>query len=230
MRTAAKEAGTPSLPPNPSSALADTPPSLFPEKRRLASLESARALRAARHAAAFPTWESSILPNWRVVLHPDAEGLTLRKLWWEGTMPVRWRGRLWGLCIGNGLAVSKGSYSSHLERARKGVERGDGVWEEVMRRLEEDVEDTLPTLKLFQKGGVMHQELVDVLLAYTAYAASVDLRPPRYVRGSLFPITFSLADTHRELQPIGIACPAAMLCASPPSLPSLSAFELTSFA
>jgi TBC1 domain family member 14 len=179
MRTAAKEAGS-SCPSTPS-RLARRSPSSFAEKRRLASLESARALRTARHAAAFPTWESSILPNWRVVLHPDAEGLALKKLWWEGTMPVRWRGRLWGLCIGNGLAVSKGSYAGHLGRARKGVEQEQRSWAEVMERLEKDVEDTLPTLKLFQKGGVMHEELVDVLLAYTAYAASLDLRAPRYV-------------------------------------------------
>ncbi|ORY82308.1 rab-GTPase-TBC domain-domain-containing protein [Leucosporidium creatinivorum] len=172
MRTAAKEA----------------------EKRRQATLASAAAARTARIASAFPTWESSILPNWRVVLHHDSEGLSLRKLWWEGTMPVRWRGRLWGLCVGNGLAVSKGSYSGHLDKARKAV--GEGRWEEVVERLERDVEETLPTLKLFQKGGVMHDELVDVLLAYTMYASSVSLRPPRY--------------------PVGIACPAAMLLVNMP--------------
>lgn len=67
----------------------------------------------------------------------------------------------------------------------------EGRLAELMESLEADVEDTLPTLKLFQKGGVMHDELVDVLLAYAMYAATADggLRPPKHVSGALLPLS-----------------------------------------
>jgi hypothetical protein len=175
MRTASKDAGaSPQVLIFLPSSLTRT--SLSLEKRRKSRIEASAAARATKIATALPTWETSILPNWRSVLHPNAEGLALRKLWWSGTMPVRWRGRLWGLCVGNGLAVSKNSFTGHLARARKGVEDGSFPVE-VMKQLEDDVERTLPTLKLFQKGGVMHEELVDLLLAYTVYANE----QPRYV-------------------------------------------------
>jgi hypothetical protein len=91
-------------------------------------------------------------------------------------MPVRWRGRLWALAIGNGLAVPKSAYGNALAKVKRGLEEGwmEGVKEEA----EEDVEGTLPALKLFQKGGVMHEELVDLLLAWSVYEKA----EPRYVR------------------------------------------------
>ncbi|KAI5481595.1 TBC domain protein, Rab GTPase activator [Pseudohyphozyma bogoriensis] len=149
------------------------------EKRRKAGLEAAAAARAATLAAALPTWESTILPNWRAVLHDDATGKSLRKLWWDGTMPVRWRGRMWGLCIGNGLAVGKTAYASALARAQKGIDDGQYPLGE-KEKMEHDVEDTLPDLKLFQKdGGVMHEDLMGVLLAYSVHAGG----QPRYPEG-----------------------------------------------
>ncbi|KAL8277812.1 hypothetical protein RQP46_009795 [Phenoliferia psychrophenolica] len=149
------------------------------DRRRASNTEMAAAARAAVLASALPSWESSILPNWRVVLHEDAKGKALRRLWWDGTMPVRWRGRLWGLCVGNGLAVSRNAYATCLLRAQKGQSEGRYPGEE-WEALLEDVEMTLPTLKIFHKeGGVMHEELVDILLAYTVYWGG----QPRYPRG-----------------------------------------------
>ncbi|KAM0754750.1 hypothetical protein T439DRAFT_284256 [Meredithblackwellia eburnea MCA 4105] len=149
------------------------------QKRRRLQEEAAAAARASILAQTLPTWEVAILPNWRVVLNPDANGRALRKLWWDGTMPVRYRGRLWGLCVGNGLAVSKSAFTASLARAKKLVELGKYPEEELVA-MHEDVSDTLPTLKLFQKdGGVMHDELVDIILAYTVHW---DGRP-HYARG-----------------------------------------------
>lgn len=91
-------------------------------------------------------------------------------------MPVRWRGRLWSLVIGNSLSLAKHSFAGHLARAKKMLSEGT-YGKDVLEALEKDVEQTLPTLKLFQSGGVMHEDLVDLLLAYTVYASET----PRYV-------------------------------------------------
>lgn len=147
--------------------------------RRKSETEAASLARMAVLASALPTWETYILPNWRAVLRVDSEGLALRKLWWSGSMPVRFRGRLWGMCIGNGLALSRSAYGATLSRAKKGVSEGRYP-EEVMSALLKDVEQTLPKTKLFQKDGVMHDDLVDLLLAYSIYDGE-----PRYVRAPL---------------------------------------------
>lgn len=121
-----------------------------------------------------------MLPNWRAVTHESAEGRELRRLWWDGTMPVRWRGRLWSLCIGNGLAVSRTSFNGILDQARRGM--SDGTFpEETMAALEEDVQGTLRNLKLFQRGGAMHEDLVDLLLGYVVYTSKATAQKPRYV-------------------------------------------------
>ncbi|GAA6002018.1 hypothetical protein JCM10207_003040 [Rhodosporidiobolus poonsookiae] len=158
------------------------------EKRRQSEVEARSAARQASLAAAFPAWEQSILPNWRVVLHDDSAGRRLRQLWWDGTMPVRWRGRLWGMAIGNGLAVPKTAFAQAQTRVRKAVE--EGRLEEVRKEAEEDVERTLPTLKLFQRGGVMHEELMDLLLAWSTY----EKIKPRYPRGLAYPAALLLVN------------------------------------
>lgn len=145
------------------------------EKRRRSETEARTAARSAALSSAFPAWEKAILPNWRSVLHDNSQGRHLRRLWWDGTMPVRYRGRLWALAIGNGMAVPKSAYARALARVQPGLE--DGSLEDVKRAAEEDVEGTLPALKLFQRGGVMNEELVDLLLAWSVYEKA----EPRYV-------------------------------------------------
>lgn len=118
-------------------------------------------------------------------------------------MPVRFRGRLWSLCIGNGLAISKNQYALCLQRARDLLEvegavdregttgAGGGDDEANTRRVEAsarrrqelvefrdaarlEMQHVLPTLKLFQKGGVMHQDLLDLLLAWAVHNTDHD--------------------------------------------------------
>ena len=84
------------------------------------------------------------------------------------------------MCIGNGLAVSRSAYGVHLARARKGREEGRYPAGE-MEMLLRDVEETMTELKMFQEGGVMHEDLVELLMAYSVYSDGV----PRYVRCSL---------------------------------------------
>ncbi|KAK4050113.1 hypothetical protein OIV83_003684 [Microbotryomycetes sp. JL201] len=191
MRTASKEAGT--------SLFAFTGASrereegsirfLSAEKRRKAQLQQRAAARQHKIDLAYPAWDQAILPNWKSVLHDTPEGKHLRTLWWQGTMPTRYRGRLWGLCIGNGLAISKATLAGHVERARKAIAAGKYPQNELDKLLD-DVQSTLPTLKLFQKDGVMHDDLVDVLLAFTVFEAGA---------------------TGEVRYPAGLACPGAML-------------------
>ncbi|KAK4058330.1 hypothetical protein OIO90_000487 [Microbotryomycetes sp. JL221] len=159
------------------------------ERKRKAQEDQAAAARQHKIDLAFSAWEQAILPNWRAVLHDTPEGKHLRSLWWQGTMPTRYRGRLWGLCIGNGLAISKTTLHGHVERARKAVNESKYPQAE-LEKLERDVQETLPTLKLFQKDGVMHDDLVDILLAFTVFQAGL---------------------TGQVRYPIGLACPGALL-------------------
>lgn len=101
-------------------------------------------------------------------------------------MPVRFRGRLWSLCIGNGLAISKNAYSNALARAKKGLEEGREGISKFREEAEEEMERVLPTLKLFQKkGGVMHEDLLDLLLAWSVH----DQPMPRYVSLLSLPVS-----------------------------------------
>ncbi|GAA5967494.1 hypothetical protein JCM11641_000566 [Rhodosporidiobolus odoratus] len=156
--------------------------------RRKSAVEQRKVARAIALAVALPQWETSILPNWRVVQHEDAQGRALRRLWVDGTMPVRHRGRLWALAIGNGLAVPKSAFGVSQETAKRLED--EGRLEEVRRAAEEDVEGTLPTLKLFQKGGVMHDELMELLLVWSVYEKS----KPRYPKGLAYPAALLLVN------------------------------------
>lgn len=94
-------------------------------------------------------------------------------------MPVRFRGRLWSLCIGNGLAISKNQYQTNLDKAKKRLQQGDQTLRLFKEEAERDMEGCLPRMKLFQKqGGVMHDDLLDLLLAWSIHDP---LKPPIYV-------------------------------------------------
>lgn len=164
--------------------------SIGAEKRRQSQIETAAVLRSSILASTLPTWEKFMLPNWRAALRADPEGVSLRKLWHAGTMPVRFRGRLWGMVIGNGLAIGKASFASCLKKANTIVDAGKYP-KETMERLEQEIEETMPLLKLFQSGGVMHEDLRNILLAYSVFKDGL----PHYVRSRfLTSSSFALAD------------------------------------
>lgn len=161
------------------------------DRRHRAEAEARTAARNATLANAFPDWEKHILPNWRIVFHDDSQGRYLRRLWWNGTMPVRWRGRLWSLCIGNGLAMPKTAFARATDRAQH--LRREGKLVEVEAAAKEDVKRTLPALKLFQEDRVMHDDLIELLLAWSVY----EQRTPRYAEGLAFPAAMLLLNMPR---------------------------------
>lgn len=106
-------------------------------------------------------WESDIVPSWRAVLREHK----LRKLWWEGTMPENWRGRLWASVIGNALALAKTDYA----RALKRLDGDESKSEKLRSSVKASVEHVLPDLHLFQEGRPMHDELVELASAVCVY-------------------------------------------------------------
>ena len=130
-----------------------------------------------------PTWEKEILPNWKAARNNEA----LKKVWFSGSMPARYRSNLWSACIGNSLMVGKSSYVKSLALANS-LLKSDRFPAEDLQQLEEDLEQTLPQLKLFQTDGPMYEDLRNLCLAYSVFWKE----KPRYVR-LYFPRKLQLA-------------------------------------
>lgn len=72
-------------------------------KKKAAARAAKQQAREQASNSALSIWEKDILPNWKSVLRRD----DLRTVWWNGTMPPRYRSRFWQSCIGNGLVLGK---------------------------------------------------------------------------------------------------------------------------
>lgn len=119
-------------------------------------------------------WDEHVLPNWE---HTIRQPRT-RELWWRGIAP-RSRGEVWQRAVGNDLALTDESYRKALRRARDvDIEIPEGntneerekQWFKAIRR---DIRHTFPELKIFQPGGPLSEDLVDVLMAYSMYRRDV---------------------------------------------------------
>lgn len=102
-----------------------------------------------------------------------------RELWWRGVSP-RSRGAVWQRAIGNELALTEETYNKALKRAKdvRSIKDGD-VGESNQRArdwfaaIKQDASTAFPDLNLFQEGGPMHQNLIDVLESYSMYRSDV---------------------------------------------------------
>lgn len=120
-------------------------------------------------------WEEHVLPNWDQVIREPRT----RELWWRGVAPKS-RARVWQKAIGNELALTEVTYTKALQRAKNtesrfsrgggDVPRKEKAWFDAIRR---DVKVTFPDLNIFQPGGPLHDDLVDVLMAYSMYRSDV---------------------------------------------------------
>lgn len=102
-----------------------------------------------------------------------------RELWWRGVAP-RSRGAVWQRAIGNELALTEETYNKALQRAKDVRSIKDGDVGETNQRasdwfaaIEQDVSAAFPDLNLFQEGGPMRQNLIDVLESYSMYRSDV---------------------------------------------------------
>ncbi|KAH7305964.1 hypothetical protein B0I35DRAFT_454190 [Stachybotrys elegans] len=126
-------------------------------------------------------WEREVMPRWDQAIREKKT----RELWWKG-IPPRLRGGIWQRAVGNDLSLSETSFQAALRRAqdieeRVKAKRGDQ--EDVKKakwfaQIRQDVrESTLKDLRIFQEGGPLHQNLVDVLSAYTMYRDDIGYAP-----------------------------------------------------
>lgn len=140
------------------------------EAKRLKEDQDRQKRREEELAAATKVWESEILRgDWRAA---RVKGSRLRLVWWKGCPPSL-RGRAWLLAIGNVRMLPRNLATTTKARVKE-MKAREGAWpprnvlneqdtaaEEAM---EEDIERTLPSLKLFQRdGGVLYDDLKETL-------------------------------------------------------------------
>ncbi|CAG8544226.1 5676_t:CDS:10 [Ambispora gerdemannii] len=155
------------------------------EMKKLQREQKKKQQRDKQYQSALTAWEIDIIPNWQVARHEK----TTRDLWWKG-IPPRCRSKVWSMCIGNPLSVSKATYDICLDRAFKAKsESSDGLESPTRREsshnmvnlfelIENEISETLPALGLFQTEGPLCNSLRSVLEAYTFYRTNTG-----YVKG-----------------------------------------------
>ena len=149
---------------------------LLAEKRRLAKIREEELRLEKIQKTLFQMWRNHIIPNWASAINGVEYTKKTRRLLYLG-IPTKFRGEVWKKAIGNELQLKEQSYYLALERARKWEVRGvsqerDGKWG-LIEAAETDMEFSFPELKMFQRGMLLHEDLVDVVKAYIMYRSDV---------------------------------------------------------
>lgn len=153
------------------------------ERKKEADRQAKTTCRDETASSLLRIWEEHVLPNWDDATRQKRT----RELWWRGIAP-RSRGSVWSRAIGNELGLSDASYAAALRRAKaleSTIKRGSQLSaDEEMKKswldkIEKDVRNTYPELKIFQPDGPLHNSLLDVLEAYAMYRSDVG-----YVHGT----------------------------------------------
>lgn len=154
----------------------------FEAERKSQKRLSKEVTQKAKHLAnSADTWTNQIIPHFATAIKDPRT----RQLWWSG-LPNRVRGRIWSICIGNALTVNEDTFRVALsksleteERLRKDSENDTDdndpqlLTMESYTLLETSVSKTFVDLSIFQKGGPLHESLVQVLKAYLYYRQDV---------------------------------------------------------
>ncbi|KAL6716247.1 hypothetical protein ACLMJK_005813 [Lecanora helva] len=149
--------------------------SLEAERRKAAKVVDSQCAKDDTKSALLRIWEEHVLPNWDQVIREPRT----RELWWRGVAPKS-RAKVWQKAIGNELALTETTFAKALQRAKDTEARAsrsssegpskEKVWFDAIRR---DVKATFLELHIFQPGGPLHNDLVDVLMAYSMYRSDV---------------------------------------------------------
>ncbi|SPO26484.1 uncharacterized protein UTRI_04073 [Ustilago trichophora] len=125
------------------------------ERKKREDEEERKRRRQDEQREALGRWEKEILPSWsRARKDPE-----LGQLWWKGAPPSI-RGRVWALAIGNPLMLPRNLLEQSEKRAAVAIPP------RVLDQIDKDVEDTLPSLKLFQANGPLHDDLIRLCRAF----------------------------------------------------------------
>lgn len=133
------------------------------ERRKRDEEQERKRRRQDEQREALTRWEKEILPSWSRA-RGDAQ---LEQLWWKGAPPSI-RGRVWALVIGNPLMLPRNLLEQHEKRAagkdNKSID--ETIPRRVLDQIDEDIEETLPSCKLFQANGPLHDDLVRLCRAF----------------------------------------------------------------
>lgn len=118
-----------------------------------------------------------------------------RKMWWNG-VPAKLRGKVWKKAVGNELEVSDVTYNVALEKARLQVkELGPSALDGRYAQIVENTKSVFAELKMFAPEQPLHQELVDICIAYSSYRPDVDTTIGIHHTAALFLLNMSAADS-----------------------------------
>jgi len=156
---------------------------------RIEQVERLEAQRAHEDAIARETasrikaeyWSKLLLPNWATEMTNPELRASHRKMWWNG-IPPRLRGQVWQQAIGNDLEVTETTYAIALDKAQQAIKQ-DG-YEALGGRyahIVQSIQAVFPELKMFaartfqscQDAQPLHQDLVEVCLAYSTYRPDI---------------------------------------------------------
>lgn len=112
----------------------------------------------------------------------------IRELWWRG-IPVKFREQIWKAQIGNNLNISAQDYRSYLAQALS-LKNSP-----LYNTIKMDVDRTFPELQIFgSESGPLHEDLINLLLAYSVYRKDVGYKPALCSIGAIFLLSMSPAD------------------------------------
>ncbi|WVW86820.1 hypothetical protein I302_108875 [Kwoniella bestiolae CBS 10118] len=127
-----------------------------------------------------------IIPKWEGLIHDKEFSIQkvqndagLRKMWFEG-VPTHLRGLAWSKAIGNPLAVSKDAYRTYVTRSEKAQKSGRFP-QEILHQMEQDMDNTLPTLRMFHRGSPLRDDLKELLCAWVVYRSDDGLGYAPYI-------------------------------------------------
>ncbi|KAJ8104122.1 rab-GTPase-TBC domain-containing protein [Lipomyces tetrasporus] len=121
-----------------------------------------------------------------------------REIIWRSGIPSRDRERVWKLLIGNALDVTAKQFDALLVsfRDKDDVQNGSSTYDQILK----DVDCTYPEVKLYQRGGPLHESLVDILRAYTVYSkGNVAYNPGMSTISGALLLNLSAPDTFSAL-------------------------------
>ena len=126
-------------------------------------------------------WSNLLLPNWATEMEKPELRASHRKMWWNG-IPPRLRGEVWSKAVGNDLEVTEGTFGVALEKAQKEIKRlGTDAFDGRYAQILENTRSVFPELKMFAAPTTptandeqpLHQDLVNVCLAYATYRPDI---------------------------------------------------------
>lgn len=133
------------------------------------------------------------------MVNPELKG-SHRKMWWNG-IPPKLRGAIWKRAVANELEVTETTYNVALKKAKLQVkDNAEAALDGRYAQIVENTKTVFTELKMFAPKTddapeqPLHQELVNICIAYSAYRSDVDTTNGIHHIAALFLLNMSAAD------------------------------------